>query len=86
MKDLNGDVMVEIKVPFAVLLKYKKYVESTAEVEAYLFHVATIHDPEQRVRMVVEGKSILPPVRIFDLQSLRTIIRIIRSFQSLVVQ
>lgn len=65
MKDLNGDVMVEIKVPVTVLLKYKKYVESTPKVEAYLFHVATIHDPEQRVRMVVEGRPVLPPVRIY---------------------
>lgn len=53
---------MEVRVPETALLKYKKYVESSPKVEAVLLHIATILDIEEQQRMIVEFKSLLPPV------------------------
>lgn len=57
LRDIETDTMVEVTMPSTDLIRYKQFVEKSPEVEALLRHIATIDDPEQRLRMLVQFRS-----------------------------
>lgn len=58
-----GTMIYQAKLPLEAAIAYSSFVDSNTEVEAFLWHVATIPSMEQRHRLLSEWKWLMQVIQ-----------------------